>query len=165
MPMLHIYDAGDGMISWVARQRTEARHLLGVRDGELSDALFNLARAGRQFDRILFMTHGGPGSIWFGNGFVRAGWWQAERSNNLHRIAAPGARIYFNGCNVAEGPAGWAFLEAAAELFLTLGGGEAFGQTSVGFASPFSGHVNHFWGRTRRVRVDPATNALTRSES
>jgi hypothetical protein len=36
---------------------------------------------------------------------------------------------------------------------LTTGGGEVFGQTSVGFGNPFNGHVVHLWGKTRTIYV------------
>jgi hypothetical protein len=74
------------------------------------------------------------------------------------------ARVYFNGCNVAEGHEGWKFLEAAAATFLTSVGGEVFGQTSLGESNPFSGHVVHFWGTTRTLYVDKSGRIVERFE-
>jgi hypothetical protein len=47
-------------------------------------------------------------------------------------------RLYFNGCNVAEGgdSLGWGFLETAGSIFLAGGGGQVFGHTSPGYAFP-----------------------------
>ena len=59
---------------------------------------------------------------------------------------------------------GWDFLEAAAALFLTPGGGEVFSQTSVGFANPINGHVVHLWGATKRLYVNSSGQITERFE-
>ena len=96
----------------------------------------------------------GPGQISFGGKAVTAAYWRACVGRDWYRLVTNNARVYFNGCNVAEGAAGWAFLEAAVAVFMDPGGGEMFGQTSLGFANPFNGHVVHLWGSTRRLFVD-----------
>jgi hypothetical protein len=121
---------------------------------DLAPGLDRLKAAGQTFDRILFETHGSPGRIYFGDQYIDGGWWRSAVSKGWTSIAAIGARVYFNGCNVAEGANGWSFLEAAAAVFLTPGGGQVFGQTSLGFGNPFNGHVVHLWGSTRTLFVD-----------
>lgn len=79
-------------------------------------------------------------------------------------LVTTNARIYFNGCNVAETNSGWEFLETAAGVFMTSGGGQVFGQTSVGFGNPFNGHVVHLWGSTRTLFVDSNGNITERFE-
>lgn len=153
MGLLHIYDSSD----WTIRQTVGQRGVVDVcaisNGNELQPRLDRLLGAGFVFDRILFETHGSPGRIYFGNTHIHAGYWQSARGR-WNQLVTPNARIYFNGCNVAEGNDGWAFLEAAAGTFMTSGGGEVFGQTSRGFGNPFNGHVVHLWGSTRRLFVD-----------
>jgi hypothetical protein len=153
MGLLHIYDSSD----WRIRQTAGQRGVLDVcaisNGNELEPRLNRLRDAGFVFDRILFETHGSPGRIDFGRLGINAAFWQNARGR-WNDLTAANARIYFNGCNVAEGNDGWAFLEAAAGAFMTSGGGEVFGQTSVGFGNPFNGHVVHLWGSTRRLFVD-----------
>ena len=157
MGLLHIFDSSDMRI----RQTVNARSTPGtvtrlpVSDGDkFADALDSLVSASSTFDRVLFETHGGPGLIEFGGKSITADWWRwAARWRKYTRLTTAGARVYFNGCNVSEGPSGWDFLEAAAAVFLTPGGGTVFGQTSVGFGNPFNGHVVHFWGSTRTLFV------------
>jgi hypothetical protein len=86
------------------------------------------------------------------------------RTRGYTYITTTNARVYFNGCNVAEGSAGWDFLEAAAAVFLNPGGGTVFGQTSAGFANPLNGHVVHLWGKTKTLFVDPKGKILERFE-
>jgi hypothetical protein len=161
---LHIYDSSDWTIRWTAGRRG-AGDRFGVPDYAGFTALFRrLMQAGRTFDRILFETHGAPGQIGFGHEGVDAGTLRSLRQNGFTTLARPGARIYFNGCNVADGPNGWAFLEAAADLFLNPGGGEIFGQTSLGFANPISGHVVHLWGNARRLFVGANGRVIERFE-
>jgi hypothetical protein len=59
------------------------------------------------------------------------------------------ARIYFDGCNVAEGGAGTDFLIDVGATLLTKGGGETIGWTTLGHGVPgwvpfIGGHSLHF---------------------
>lgn len=155
MGLLHIYDASDSNIRQTMRARGGSRSTCGVQPTPLGlvEALDGLRASGQMFDRILFETHGLPGTICFGQYGYNAAYLRAVRNRGWTYIARAGARIYFNGCNVAEGDAGWDFLAAAAQLFLAPGGGEVFGQTTVGFGNPFNGHVVHPWGSTKRIYV------------
>jgi hypothetical protein len=164
MPLLHIFDSSDSRIVQTAGARGEVNRI-AISDGnDLAPALDRLVVAGSTFDRVLFETHGSPGFIYFGAGSISAGWWRSAIGRNYTYLTKVNARVYFNGCNVAEGATGWDFLEAAAAVFLKPGGGEVFGQTSVGFGNPFSGHVVHLWGSTRRLYVDRNGNIIERFE-
>lgn len=162
--LLHIYDSSDLRVRQTAATRGAA-NMLGI--GKLADlgpALDKLVRQGHYFERILFETHGGPGRIWFDTGRLTAGYWQARRGRRWGHLVTTNARIYFNGCNVAEGPNGWKFLEAAAEVFMKPGGGSIFGQTSFGFGNPFTGNTVHLWGKTRTLYVDAKGRITERFE-
>jgi hypothetical protein len=166
MALLHIYDSSDAMIRQTAGRRNVADQLPVADGNDLDDGINGLLAAGRYFDRVLFETHGCPGQISFGGVGIGASYWGSAKTNKLnwYRLVTNNARIYFNGCNVAEGDQGWAFLEAAADVFLNPGGGEVFAQTSVGFGNPFNGHVIHLWGDTRRIFVAADGRILERFE-
>ena len=108
-----------------------------------------LSNNNMRFNRVLFQTHGGPGRIWFGNQSVTAQVLKAQFRDFTSLFPHP-TRIYFDGCNVAEGGDGTDFLLAAGEVFL-VGGGETVGWTTLGHGVPgwvpfIGGHTLHFWG-------------------
>jgi hypothetical protein len=115
------------------------------------------------FDRILFEIHVALGLTAFGDRGITTPYWSSIKGR-YNRLVSANARIYFIGCNVAEGSKGWDFLESVANVFMTSGGGVIFGQTSAGFGNPYNGHLVHFWGKTRTVKVD-ASGGTTRFES
>jgi Domain of unknown function (DUF4347) len=159
MTLLHIFDASDWSIRLTASQREYkgTRVPCGVADEPtgLIGFLDAFIAVGQSFDSVLFETHGAPGRISLGPFEYDAKWLRAVSARSGYwRLTTPNARVYFNGCNVAADDVGWEFLEAAASLFIGKGGGQVFGQTSLGFANPFSGHVVHLWGDTRSVFVD-----------
>jgi len=153
MSLLHIYDSNDSRIVQTANTRGAVNRLPISNANNLTAQLDGLVAGNRSFGRILFETHGSPGRIYFGNLYIDANFWRSIRGR-YNLLTTTNCRIYFNGCNVAEGSNGWAFLEAAAGVFITSGGGEVFGQTSVGFGNPFNGHVVHLWGNTRTLYID-----------
>jgi hypothetical protein len=153
MALLHIYDSSDSLIVQTANSRGVVNRL-PISDAEnLLGELDKLLNAGSPFSRILFETHGSPGKIYFGNKYIGSDYWRSMKGR-FNMLVTMNSRIYFNGCNVAEDDVGWEFLETAATVFMTSGGGELIGQTSVGFGNPFNGHVVHLWGYTRNVIVD-----------
>lgn len=164
MPLLHVYDASDSAIRQTAATRGATDVLAISRAEEFYPALDRLVAARMSFDRILFETHGSPGKIYFGGQHVDACYWDACQNRNWHQITASNARVYFNGCNVAESSCGWGFLDAAARVLVGPGGGTVFGQTSVGFGNPFNGHVVHLWGDTRTVTVAFDGRIVSRDE-
>ena len=165
MALLHIYDSSDWRIRFTAARRGVIDNIAASSVGDLVSGLDALAARGARFDRILFETHGSPGEIYFDDEAIDAKW---IRDNLLTRhyetLCPPATRVYFNGCNVAENKEGWAFLEAAAALFLKVHGGSVFGQTSVGLANPFNGHVVHLWGDVRTLYVAPGGRIIERFE-
>ena len=169
MPLLHIFDSSDSRILQTVDARGETNRVpisdgnafLGIMDGLARKALEPSTAA---FDRVLFETHGSSGKITFGNTYISGSYLAGCTGRGWANIVTLNARVYFNGCNVASDPNGWAFLEAAAAVFLTPGGGEVFGQTSLGFGNPFNGHVVHLWGSTRRLYVDQTGRIVERFE-
>jgi hypothetical protein len=98
-------------------------------------------------DRMVVETHGSAGAIYFGNQqlcIANLGPWFAGQG--YESLFNPGARILFNGCNVAEGVAGREFLREVGRTFLKMNGGSVAGCTSAGLANPFNGRVYHLWG-------------------
>jgi len=163
MPLLHVYDSSDSRIVETAATRGVHDRLGAANGKDLLTGLDGLVAAGSMFDRILFETHGAPGRIYFGSDYLDAYSWGTFLDYNFAALTTRNARVYFNGCNVAEGKEGWAFLDSVVPVLLRPGGGQVFGQTSLGFANFFNGHVIHFWGTTRRVFAD-ATGTITGRE-
>lgn len=154
MGLLHIYDSSDSGIVGTANNRSADKKLAISKIDELKDSLDQLIREGKVYDRILFETHGDPGMIKFkGKELTRSYWLLIP--GRYEKLTAPFARIYFNGCNVAEDEVGWRFLESAARVFMPTSNGEVFGHTSRGYAnpSPWGSNTWHFWGDTRTVYV------------
>src|SRR5689334_88737 len=102
MALLHIYDSSDSMIVQTSNRRGEVNRLPISNANNLMGALDGLLARGAFFNRILFETHGSPGKIYFGNVFIDAKYWQSI-AGRYNQLAASTTRIYFNGCNVAEG--------------------------------------------------------------
>jgi hypothetical protein len=162
--LLHIYDSSDWTIRLTAPQR-DADRKVPIDDGNnFYSALDALVQEGKMYDRILFETHGSPGRIGFGKVDIDADYLGSLATRSYTIFVAQNARVYFNGCNVAEGKPGWEFLEAAAKVFLTPGGGQVFGQTAAGFANPFNDHVVHLWGSTKTLYVDNTGRIVERFE-
>jgi len=166
MTLLHIYDASDWRVRQTAGRR-DAVYGLGVRkvNDDLVRGLDALAAGGQRFAQILFETHGSPGVIGFGDESICAGWLRENlKTRHYETLCLPDTKVYFNGCNVAEGDEGWDFLEAAGEVFLRTEGGTVFGQNSLGWGNPFNGHVVHFWGKVRTVYVAKGGFITARAE-
>lgn len=174
---LYVYDNTSSLdIKQAAGRFSDGEvHTIGAASPEqLLQALDGLVAAGATFSRVLVQTHGGPGRVWFngvpvGEAMLR----QRFAPRNYHTLFPHYTRIYFDGCNVAEGAAGTEFLRAAGEVFLRLGGGEVFGFTSVGhgvwgWVPIIGGHTLHFSGRLKKlffrtggIEVPPTTAILT----
>ena len=78
---------------------------------------------------------------------------------DYRRIFPSFTRVYFDGCNVAEGNYGWLFLQEIAKA-LCGAGGVVFGWTSKGYALSAWGHTAphkwfHPWGKVRYVVAKP----------
>ncbi|MDJ1467182.1 DUF4347 domain-containing protein [Xanthocytophaga flava] len=121
---------------------------------ELQDIFDGLIRRGVHVSRLLFDTHGNSGKIKLGNqalAVCNIESWLANR--NYETIFNANSRILCNGCNVAEGTDGSAFLQKMGQIYLRTGGGTVRGWTSPGFASFVDGHVMHFWGDLKTVTI------------
>jgi hypothetical protein len=147
--ILHVYDSSDLMIDITASiRRLVGRspvHQIAVKGRfDLVDALDKLVSDGEVFGRAIFETHGSTGTIYFGEDPITGDVFRGWTSRGYNKIFGMWARIYFNGCNVADDPDGWDFLDGAGKLFLSRGGGQTFAQTGAGRPILFSGHVVHF---------------------
>ena len=178
--LLHVYDADDSLIRNTAPHRSA--HESDMKELPVSGGVKGLRREldalvqGKwTFARAIFSTHGNSGYIFFGNEKGNKGINAGVLENQFkHRgyerlFPVPQTRMYFGGCNVAEGTEGWMFLGTAASIFFKSMGGVAFGQTSKGFAmhpitmfasSPLvfaytRGKILHPWGESKYVVVGP----------
>ena len=129
----------------------------------LKNQLDKLVSDRKTFERVMFYTHGNTGKIFFGDDDINvSNLADLQKYNVLFPFFG---RMYFAGCNVADGEDGWRFLEAAGRVFFPTRGGVTFGWTSKGFfdggnlitlLSPLisltrSGHEDHLWGDARYV--------------
>lgn len=156
--LLHIYDADSLSIAMTASARRNTLwsrpniYPVPIHGGRLGllTALDKLVRDGQQFSRALFETHGNVGTIFFESEAITGDTWRSFYNNRGYEkiFSFWWCRIYFNGCNVADNPSGWDFLDAAGSVFLRRGGGRVFAQTGVGRPIIFTGHIHHF-GSTR----------------
>jgi|SRR5262245_52827104 len=146
------------------REESEDSFSLHLNEGvaELTSRMQALLKDGIIFRNCIFTGHGNSGVIFLGSDEIsRTVWYNLFYDKGYDRLFPfKDARLYFAGCNVAEDPHGWAFLEAAARSLLKYAGGSAFGWTSAGFGSPFSGHERHFWGDTKAVMVSDGGGSL-----
>lgn len=162
---LYIYDRS----SEIDREQADGRfdesdnvHTLPVSSiRELETGLSGLVSK-MVFDRVLFQTHGSPGAIYFNHQALDATVLRNRFSGkNYHTLFPhPSTRIYFDGCNVAEGEPGTKFLMAVGEVFLRGPGGFAFGWKDYGRGIagwvPFvGGHTLHIGGSLKKLRFRP----------
>ena len=109
----------------------------------LKQVLERLKHRTAPLQKMDFHTHGGPGGIaigreWLGIDTI------GEFPRELSTVFAKGARIFFHGCNVAEGAKGELFLALFGVTFLNKRGGRVGGSTTAGYADPlFTGKVFH----------------------
>ncbi|MFD2934202.1 DUF4347 domain-containing protein [Spirosoma flavum] len=171
--MVHIYDGNpstrlglDNSVSNGADARDEDRIRKPVNSfSDMRKALDDLLAANTSVDRLLVETHGSPGRIYLGASAIDHTVVNSFFANRgYERMFPNGARIVFNGCNVAEGDTGWRFLERFGETLLGLNGGQVTGWTSGGLSNPFSGHVVHLWGAVRVLYFAPGGTILERFE-
>jgi hypothetical protein len=94
------------------------------------------------------------GDIYFDDEAVDSGNLKSFFANRAYEKIFPyfHSRIYFNGCNVADDPSGWDFLDTAGSIFLKMFGGVTFAQTKPGYVLPawssLTGHVAHLFADT-----------------
>ena len=135
----------------------------------LSEGLAELARTGNTYKAAIFLTHGASGKIAFdGNDLAPPQFKMYFENKGIEKLFPRQTRLYFAGCNVAAGDAGWDFLEAAGRTLLKVGGGLVFGWTSYGVAVPSwfrpgTGNIVHLWGDVRNVTIKPGGEVEARA--
>ena len=173
MRKLYIYDKNDGTDRSQADGRfdpsDEIVTLAVLSTDELKNQLQQLVSTNNTFDRVLFQTHGNSGIIAFGDQIVGADDF-AGLVGGCEVMFPIFTRVYFDGCDVADGDEGWNFLEAAGKALFKKGGGMTYGWTSLGFGLPgwipfIGGHTAHPWGDIRIVTFSPGAKVLKRIES
>lgn len=161
---LYVHDNSDE----VDRDQADTRFGAGTVDEisvgseeELHAELGRRLAAGKTYDRMLVQTHGYPGILALGKGFITYPGLDTNFANKgYYKLFPAYTRIYFDGCNVAAGESGPKFLESAGKAFLRLAGGEVFGHNSYGYAMPWwvpfiSGHTVHFSGDLVKLYFGP----------
>lgn len=161
---LYIYDKTSGIDRDQADGRFDAGEVvqLGIDSVKMLKLELNqLAANHKTFDRLLVQTHGSPGNVYFHHEPLNATTLLGTFLGKGYDALFPKhTRIYFDGCNVAEGLAGTVFFNAVGQTFLPKGGGEVFGFTSVGHGVPgwvplVGGHTVHFTGRQKKLFFKP----------
>jgi hypothetical protein len=175
MPKLYIYDESSSIDRKQAVGRFEKDYdiyALPVSSIQaLHEGLSRLVSNKATFDRVLFQTHGNSGMVFFNHEAI-----QTENlkttfaGKNYHQLFPYHTRMYFDGCNVAEGEDGWRFLEAAGTVFLRGRGGVTFGFTNMGTGMPgwlpfIGGHTIHFGGTVKYVTLGPGGVVIKRHTS
>ena len=159
---LYIYDGASEIDRSQADGRFSAGSVQTLACGsaqELKAGLTGLIAQSKTFKRVVFQTHGGPGRIRFGSDRITADVLRKDFTG-FGRLFPSRAKLYFDGCNVADEEAGWEFLSAAGKAFLQSQGGIAMGYTSLGIGMPgwmprFGGHTIHLWGNLRFIEFGP----------
>lgn len=134
---------------------------------QLAAELTKLKSSGVTFDRMLIQTHGNSGMIFFNHQALTATGLLVQFSGKGYDVLFPTyTRIYFDGCNVAEGDDGKNFLTTAGTIFLQNGGGEVFAYGSLGTAMPswvpfIGGHTVHFNAGLVTIQFSPGGKVFT----
>jgi len=114
---------------------------------------------GRRIGKLQVFSHGSPGVVWLGDDPLNTNRVLALQGKGYHTVFAPGAAVFFSGCNVAEDRDGLEFLKAFGQTFLFNGGGSVGASTSVGLSARAwvgNGKQYHLWGTTKRLYFNTA---------
>ena len=163
---LYIYDDSSFYDRWQADGRfsSDDADICTLPASSMSDVIQGLDRflsKGMVFHRMLFQTHGDSGVIWFDNDYIEPdNWRKSFARGGYDKLFPTYARIYFDGCDVADGDKGVEFLRAAGRVFLKGMGGEVTGWTSFGLGLPgwipfIGGHTVHPSGHIVTIRFAP----------
>ncbi len=165
--LVHFYSAPSGSVGdylsgpdVTGSARAKETGAIGIRTQDLQDFDFqlkNLKNLGIKIERMVIETHGSPGALYFGNDSLDSTSLVRLKGKGYEELFEENARIFLNGCNIAEsecstgtcGPAGNGrkFLLDLARLFLFKGGGRVGASTSKGIPF-FNNKVYHLWGTT-----------------
>ncbi|HEX5431365.1 MAG TPA: hypothetical protein VFW83_05330 [Bryobacteraceae bacterium] len=172
---LYIYDSTSRIDRWQASGRfSKNSGVTTVPAGsaaELQRSLADLVAKGQTFNKVVFQTHGNSGMIFFNHVPITASDFRSSfAGKGYDRLFPRKTKIYFDGCVVAQGSAGWDFLVAAGETFLRGPGGLTMAYTSVGSGIPgwvplIGGHTEHFTGNLRLVEFKAGGAESNRFES
>lgn len=155
---LAIYDSSDEGCTDNGTDRDADARIGAPNVDSLFAGLDQLLQNGQTFNRVVFDTHGGPGTIWFGDGSVTASTWRTRAGGRYRNLFPSFSKMYFSGCNVSDEDSGWSFLEAASSAFFGLGGGVTMGYTSLGLSTRWKAiFPKHLWGELRLVIDQPGT--------
>jgi hypothetical protein len=151
-------DTGIGMSASTAPDYAQKYGWTAVGIGslqELRDAFDRLKTANTRIARLLVTTHGGPGRISFGGQRLDVTNLAWITGRGYEEVFENGARVFLDGCNVAEGNAGSTFLRKLGEAFFIKVSGSIAASTSVGLGNPFGAGVYHLWGEVKRLYFAP----------
>ena len=158
MAKLYIYDSSSSIDRKQAAGRFSGQtgvHTLAASSvADLTSKLDALLVAKGRFNRVLFQTHGNSGMIFFNHEGI--GPTKMATFAKYNPLFPTRTKVYFDGCNVAEGKQGWDFLAAAGRALLASAGGVSMGYTSMGAGLPgwvpfIGGHTEHLWGDLRLI--------------
>jgi hypothetical protein len=172
------HDEDDGIAGLIRQMNTVRLPVKNLAD--LQSGLAQLVKDGKTFRRVLWMTHGFPGGISFGQDSLDSNTLPNFAGNGYEKLFPKTTKMYFSGCNVAGdvecngacNPAtrdiGWKFLENVGSAFLQAGG-YTMGWTSLGHGwnskiirSLISSHSLHFSGDVRIVTFGSGGKILER---
>jgi hypothetical protein len=126
--------------------------------GDIDAELNRIGGLGGKISSLLIHSHGAPGRVCIPikpPTVCLAATNVSQLKSACQRAMAPGANVFFLGCNIAEGPQGEAFLRVAGPHMLGVGGGLMFAATSVTLSFPIAGQLLPPWGSTRVAHVSP----------
>jgi hypothetical protein len=158
---LYIYDKSSRIDRWQAAGRFSGDNevlTIGVSSGvkNLQKVFESLAGNNQKFNRVVFQTHGSPGAIYFGNESVNAATWKTL-FRGYETMFPVYTRMYFDGCNVAEGGFGTDFLIAAGSVFFLLEVAKRsvgkHGNWPAGIHIGLCGHTIHFGGGSNLKKI------------
>ncbi len=171
--LLYMFDANDTLSTIQAEQHDGDPSVFsaGVLDPEdMFNTFKRMAQGGMTFRNIVIETHGRPGAISFAKVDVIGGQFTEKSAGVGYEHLMPMyGKLYFPGCECANGEEGWDFLERVGRVFLKIGGGEVIGWTSNGYAQispalPYFGHAVHFNGAARKLTFAPGGFVINRAE-
>jgi hypothetical protein len=124
--------------------------------------LLNALREWKPVKRLLFYSHGEPGVLWVGKDHLMGNSFRDLAGRDYESSFAPGAEIFFDGCEVAQEKVGKWFLESVAQTLLFKAGGRAGGWDSIGVAWPELGgtDIHHFSGDSCYAYVKPGSKQV-----
>ncbi len=138
------------------RNRAKSLGAFGIRVSSFEDLAFhltNLLRSRYQIDRMVIETHGMAGALQFGPDIVSSASLLSLIGKQYNTMFEADARIFLNGCNIADNKIGQRFLSDMAQLFLSKNGGRVGASDSKGIPF-FNNKVYHLWGTTFYVLIN-----------